>query len=464
MSKKSNSMWGGRFNKTPSQIMQNINASIDYDKRLFHHDIKASLAHVAMLAKCDIISKNDATIIQSGLKVIEEEIQSGKFDFKQELEDIHMNIESRLKEIVGEAAGRLHTARSRNDQVATDVRLWLKDASENIQEQLKILLHNLLKQAAEHTDTLMPSYTHLQVAQPIVFSHHLLAYVEMFSRDLSRFQDATRRMNELPLGSAALAGTSFPIDRDFVARELGFAGVMRNSMDAVSSRDFILEFLSAAVIHSVHLSRFAEEIILWSSSGFNFIKLSDAWTTGSSIMPQKRNADAAELVRAKAGIVLGHFTSLSVIMKALPMAYTKDMQEDKVLLFSSVDIMDLSIRAMSGMVLDMEVCRDNMEQALNSGFSTATDLADALVRDLGLSFRESHHICGKLVSMAELQNCGLQDLSLVDMRTVCEDIGEDIYKVLSPLSSVSSKNSFGGTSPVQVRAAIAERLGWLKGL
>ena len=461
MSQKSNTMWGGRFSSSPAEIMQEINASIDYDKRLFHHDIQGSLAHVAMLAKCKIISDADATMIKSGLKIIEEEIQTGNFDFKQSLEDIHMNIESRLQEIIGDAAGKLHTARSRNDQVATDIRLWLRDACSDIEALIKSLLSNLLQQADEHAEVLMPGYTHLQVAQPIVFGHHLLAYVEMFGRDLSRFGDAKKRMNELPLGSAALAGTGFPIDRDYVASALGFDSVMRNSMDAVSSRDFILEFLSAAVIHSVHLSRLAEEIILWSSSAFSFIKLSDSFTTGSSIMPQKRNADAAELVRAKAGVILGQFVSLSAIMKALPMAYAKDMQEDKVPLFTAVDSLALAVRAMAGMVSDMEVLADNMLNALGEGFPTATDLADSLVRDLGMSFREAHGVCGELVALAESRGVGLEDLSLVEMRKVCGGITEAIFDNLALGVSVGSRDSFGGTAPQRVRAAIIERKKWL---
>ncbi|MGI9482636.1 MAG: argininosuccinate lyase [Hyphomicrobiales bacterium] len=445
-----NKMWGGRFSSAPAQIMEEINASIDFDRRLFAQDIAGSLAHAAMLADCGIISKSDASEIKRGLEQVQSEIGSGAFTFSRGLEDIHMNVEARLAEIIGASAGRLHTARSRNDQVATDFKLYVRDVIDHVDDQLKSLQSALVAKAEAHAGTIMPGFTHLQTAQPVTFGHHCLAYVEMFARDRGRFADARKRLNENPLGSAALAGTSFPIDRERTALALGFDGPTHNSLDAVSDRDFVLEALSAASICAVHLSRFAEEIVIWSSAQFRFITMSDKFSTGSSIMPQKRNPDAAELVRAKAGRIVGALTTLLVVMKGLPLAYSKDMQEDKEPAFDALDNLTLAIAAMTGMVEDMEPVADTMRKAAGAGFSTATDLADWLVRVGGFTFREAHHVTGSLVALAEEKGCGLEELALADMQKVNEAITDDVYSVLSVESSVASRTSLGGTAPANV--------------
>jgi len=454
-----NKMWGGRFKSGPDAIMQEINASVGFDKRLYAQDIAGSKAHAAMLAQQSIISKSDAKEISRGLDQVQAEIESGSFTFSTALEDIHMNVEQRLKDIIGEPAGRLHTARSRNDQVATDFRLYIRDTVDHLDGQLKDLQLALTEKAEGHAKTIMPGFTHLQVAQPITFGHHCLAYVEMLARDRSRLADARQRMNESPLGAAALAGTSFPIDRSMTAKALGFYRPMRNSLDAVADRDFVLELLSAAAICATHLSRLAEEIVIWSTTQFRFVKLSDKFTTGSSIMPQKRNADAAELVRAKPGRILGALTSLLVIMKGLPLTYSKDMQEDKEPAFDAIDNLSLAIAAMAGMVRDLEPNADVMRLAAASGFSTATDLADWLVRTLKMPFREAHHVAGSLVALAEKQGCDLPELKLEDMQRIEKRITRDVYKVLTVEASVASRTSFGGTAPANV-AREAKR--WLK--
>ncbi|QPC42316.1 argininosuccinate lyase [Kaustia mangrovi] len=456
-----NRMWGGRFAGTPSEIMEEINASIAFDQRFFAQDIAGSKAHCAMLAETGIISAEDAAEITGGLDRIQRDMEAGAFTFSRALEDIHMNIEARLAELIGPAAGRLHTARSRNDQVATDFRLYVRDTVDHLDEQLAGLQRALAKKAAAHADTIMPGFTHLQTAQPVTFGHHCLAYVEMAARDRGRFADARRRMNESPLGAAALAGTSFPIDRDMTARTLGFDAPMRNSLDAVSARDFVLETLATAAIAATHLSRFAEELVIWSSAQFRFVRLSDRFTTGSSIMPQKRNPDAAELVRAKAGRVIGALATLMVVMKGLPLAYSKDMQEDKEPAFDALDTLSLAIAAMTGMVEDMEPDREAMRAAAAHGFSTATDLADWLVRVLGLPFREAHHVTGSLVSRAEQAGIDLKDLPLAAMQEVEPRITDDVFSVLSVEASVASRESLGGTAPDNVRRE-AER--WLKAL
>ena len=456
-----NKMWGGRFAQGPDAIMARINASIDFDRKLYAQDIAGSKAHAAMLAKQGIITSTDASAIAKGLDQIKAEIESGKFKFLQELEDIHLNIESRLKELIGPAAGRLHTARSRNDQVAVDFRMFVRDAVDEIAEALQDLMLALAEKSATHAATFMPGFTHLQSAQPVTFGHHLLAYVEMLSRDLSRFQDARKRMNESPLGSAALAGTSYNIDRKATAKALGFDAPMRNSMDGVSARDFALEVLAACSICAIHLSRLAEEIVIWSSAQFRFVKLSDKFTTGSSIMPQKRNPDAAELIRAKPGRIMGAFTALAVMMKGLPLTYSKDMQEDKEQTFDALDNMMLAIAAMAGMVRDMEPNKDVMLAAANSGFSTATDLADWLVQKLKMPFREAHHITGRIVTLAEKKNVLLSELSLDDMRTVHDKIDASVFKVLSVEASARSRKSLGGTAPSNVAR---EAKSWLKKL
>src|SRR5271170_1830063 len=396
----SNKMWGGRFSERPDAIMEEINVSIDVDRHMYAQDIAASKAHAAMLSAQGIITAVDAKNIARGLDTILSEIGKGSFDFKRALEDIHMNVESRLKTLIGPAAGRLHTARSRNDQVATDFRLWVRDAIDSLDAALAGYQRALADKALEHADTIMPGFTHLQPAQPVTFGHHLLAYVEMAARDRGRFADARARLNESPLGSGALAGTSFPLDRTMTAKALGFARPTANSLDAVADRDFVLEALSACAIAAVHLSRFAEEIVIWSSPLVGFIGLSDAFTTGSSMMPQKRNPDAAELVRAKTGRVVGALTGLLVVLKGLPLAYQKDMQEDKEGAIDAIDALVLSIAAMTGMVRDMEPDVPRMRQAAGEGFSTATDLADWLVRELKLPFREAHHITGRIVAVA----------------------------------------------------------------
>ena len=454
-----NKMWGGRFKSGPDAIMQEINASIGFDKRLYAQDIAGSKAHAAMLAQQGIISKSDAKEITRGLDQVQAEIEAGTFTFSTALEDIHMNVEQRLKDIIGEPAGRLHTARSRNDQVATDFRLYIRDTVDHLDGQLKDLQLALAEKAAAHAKTIMPGFTHLQVAQPITFGHHCLAYVEMLARDRSRLADARARMNESPLGAAALAGTSFPIDRNMTAKALGFDRPMRNSLDAVADRDFVLELLSAAAICATHLSRLAEEIVIWSTTQFRFVKLSDKFTTGSSIMPQKRNADAAELVRAKPGRILGALTSLLVIMKGLPLTYSKDMQEDKEPAFDAIDNLSLAIAAMAGMVRDLVPNAEVMRLAAASGFSTATDLADWLVRTLKMPFREAHHVAGSLVALAEKQGCDLPELKLEDMQKIEKRITRDVYKVLTVEASVASRTSFGGTAPANV-AREAKR--WLK--
>jgi argininosuccinate lyase len=451
-----NALWGGRFSGGPARIMAEINASIDFDQRLWREDIEGSKAHAAMLAQQKIITTEDAATIREGLDRVAAEIEAGTFEFRAELEDIHMNIEARLAELIGEPAGRLHTARSRNDQVATDFRLWLKRAITRIDTGLMDLQSALLDQAEPHAATVMPGYTHLQPAQPITFGHHLLAYVEMIGRDRGRLADARTRLDESPLGAAALAGTSFPIDRRATAAALGFARPMRNSLDAVSDRDFALEFLGAAAILSVHLSRFAEEVVIWASPAFGFVRLSDAFTTGSSIMPQKRNPDAAELVRAKSGRVIGALTALLVALKGLPLAYGKDMQEDKEPVFATVDTLELSIAAVTGMVRDLEPDAEAMRRACARGFLTATDLADWLVRRLGLPFRRAHHIVGELVRRAEEKGIGLEDLNVAEMQKIEPAITAEVYHALDLDAAVAARRSPGGTAPERVREAIKE--------
>lgn len=455
MTKSSNQMWGGRFAAGPDAIMEAINASIGFDKRLAPQDIAGSRAHAAMLAAQGIISDKDAEAIREGLLTILSEIEGGNFAFSTALEDIHMNVEARLKEIVGEPAGRLHTARSRNDQVAVDFRLWVRDQCDAVDAALEALMKALLAQAEAGADWVMPGFTHLQTAQPVTWGHHMLAYVEMFGRDRSRFADARKRMNESPLGAAALAGTSFPIDRHATAEALGFDRPTANSLDSVSDRDFALEFLAAASICAMHLSRFAEELVIWSSAQFRFVTMSDKWSTGSSIMPQKRNPDAAELIRAKIGRIFGANVALMTVMKGLPLTYSKDMQEDKEQVFDAADNFLLALAAMAGMVSDMTANRASLKAAASSGFSTATDLADWLVRELNLPFRDAHHVTGSLVAMAESKGCDLPDLSLEDMKSVHEGIRPDVFDVLGVENSVASRLSYGGTSPVRVREQIS---------
>ena len=450
--KPANEMWGGRFAASPDALMEAINASIGFDQRLWAQDIAGSRAHAEMLAAQKIISADDASAILKGLDTIEEEIKSGSFEFKTAFEDIHMNIEARLKDLIGEAAGRLHTARSRNDQVATDFRLYVRDAIDGLDKDLKAFQDALLTKASAHAATIMPGFTHLQTAQPVTFGHHLLAYVEMASRDRGRFADARKRLNESPLGAAALAGTPYAIDRNVTAKALGFDGPTRNSLDSVSDRDFALETLSAASIAAIHLSRFAEEIVVWMSAGFKFIDLPDSLTTGSSIMPQKRNPDAAELVRAKSGRVIAAFSSLSIVMKGLPLAYSKDMQEDKEALFDALDALSLCLAAMTAMAGSLTANKPAMAKAAGAGFSTATDLADWLVRAANLPFRQAHHVTGTLVAEAEAKGIDLHELTLEDMQKVEPAITKDIYSVLSVESSVKSRTSLGGTSPDNVRA------------
>ena len=456
-----NKMWGGRFGQKPDPLMEQINVSIDFDRKLYRQDIAASKAHAAMLAKSGIITAQDAKQIAHGLDTILSEIESGKFNFKRALEDIHMNVEGRLGDLIGPAAGRLHTARSRNDQVATDFRLWVRDAIDSIDAALAAYQRALAQKALEHAGTVMPGFTHLQTAQPVTFGHHLLAYVEMAARDRGRFADARVRLNESPLGAGALAGTSFPIDRAMTAKALGFARPMANSLDAVADRDFVLETLSAAATTSVHLSRFAEEIVIWSSPLAGLIRLSDRFTTGSSMMPQKRNPDAAELVRAKTGRIVGALNALLLVMKGLPLAYQKDMQEDKEGAIDAVDALTLSIAAMTGMVGDMEPDVARMRQAAGEGFSTATDLADWLVRELELPFREAHHITGRIVAVAAEANVALDRLPLAAMQKVEPRITKAVYGILSAEKSAASRTVFGGTAPKNVRAQ-AKR--WLKRL
>ena len=451
----SNKMWGGRFAAGPDAIMEAINASISFDQRMAAQDIAGSRAHAAMLAAQDIISDSDADAIRKGLLTVLSEIEGGTFAYSAALEDIHMNVEARLKEVIGEPAGRLHTGRSRNDQVATDFKLWTRDQFDAAESGLLALIKALLDQAEAGADWVMPGFTHLQTAQPVTWGHHMMAYVEMFGRDLSRMRDARARMNESPLGAAALAGTSFPIDRDMTAQALGFDRPSANSLDAVSDRDFALDFLGAASICAMHLSRFAEELVIWSSAQFRFVTLSDRFSTGSSIMPQKKNPDAAELIRAKIGRIMGANVALMMVMKGLPLAYSKDMQEDKEQVFDAADNLMLALAAMEGMVKDMSANRESLAAAAGSGFSTATDLADWLVRMLGLPFRDAHHITGSLVALAEQNGCDLPDLTLEQMQSAHGDITADVFDVLGVENSVNSRMSYGGTAPAQVRAQVA---------
>jgi argininosuccinate lyase len=445
-----NFQWGGRFSRGPAAVMQEINASIGFDRRMWRQDIRGSLAHAAMLAQVGIIGAEDERAIRDGLEVIAREIEAGQFAFTEALEDIHMNIEARLTERIGEAGKRLHTARSRNDQVATDFRLWVRDAIDGIDAQLVDLMRALAYRAAEHAADPMPGFTHLQTAQPVTFGHHLLAYVEMLARDRGRLADCRRRLNESPLGSAALAGTSFPIDRDMTARALGFDRPTANSLDAVSDRDFALEFLAAAAISAMHLSRFAEEIVIWCSPPYHFIILSDAFTTGSSIMPQKRNPDAAELVRAKSGRMTGALVALLMVMKGLPLAYAKDMQEDKQPVFDAADAWSLSLAALAGMVRDMRPDLVRMRQLAGAGYATATDLADWLVRELRLPFRAAHHVVGRLVAKAEAKGVDLVGLSLEELQAEEPRITREAFSVLSVEASIASRTSQGGTAPHNV--------------
>ncbi|MCT4331487.1 argininosuccinate lyase [Paracoccus sp. YLB-12] len=450
-----NSMWGGRFAAGPDAIMEAINASIGFDRRLYAQDIRGSRAHAAMLAAQGIISDSDANAIGEGLLTVLSEIEAGDFPFSAALEDIHMNVEARLKDIIGEPAGRLHTGRSRNDQVATDFRLWVRDQCDAAISGLEGVIRAALTQAEAGADWVMPGFTHLQTAQPVTWGHHMMAYVEMFGRDLGRFRDARARMNESPLGAAALAGTGYPIDREATAKALDFDRPMANSLDAVSDRDFALEFLSAASICAVHLSRLSEELVIWSSAQFRFVSMSDKWSTGSSIMPQKRNPDAAELIRAKIGRILGATVALFTVMKGLPLAYSKDMQEDKEQVFDAADNVLLALAAMAGMLADLTANKDRMEAAASAGFSTATDLADWLVREAGLPFREAHHATGALVALAERKGCDLDELSLAEMQSVNPAINQSVYSVLGVHNSVASRQSYGGTAPDQVRAQIS---------
>ena len=433
--------------------MQNINASIGFDKRLYAQDIRGSKAHCTMLVAAGILSAADGEAIVNGLEQIRQEIETGRFVFRTELEDIHMNVESRLAELIGEAAGRLHTARSRNDQVATDFRLWVRDAIDGMEAALRDLQAALIDQAETHAATVMPGFTHLQVAQPVTFGHHLLAYVEMIGRDRGRLTDARRRLNECPLGAAALAGTSFPIDRHMTARDLGFDRPAANSLDAVSDRDFALEFLAAGAVCAIHLSRLAEELVLWTSAQFGFVALSDKFTTGSSIMPQKRNPDAAELVRAKAGRVVGGLNALLMVMKGLPLTYSKDMQDDKEPVFEAADTLELCIAAMAGMIRDLVVRQDRMRSAAATGFATATDIADWLVRVAAVPFRQAHHITGRVVRLAEERGCRLEDLNEADLKGIDERLDSRVFALLGVEASAASRTSFGGTAPTNVAAA-----------
>ena len=453
--KTSNAMWGGRFADGPDAVMEAINASIGFDKRVAAQDIEASRAHAAMLGATGILSHSDVEAIREGLLTVLSEIEAGDFPFSTALEDIHMNVESRLRELIGEAAGRLHTARSRNDQVATDFRLWVRGQCDAALGGIEALMRAYLAQAEAGADLVMPGFTHLQVAQPVTWGHHMLAYVEMLDRDRGRFRDARARMNECPLGAAALAGTGFPIDRQMTAAALGFARPMANSLDAVSDRDFALEFLSAASLSATHLSRAAEELVIWSTAQFRFVTLSDRFSTGSSIMPQKKNPDAAELIRAKVGRINGALVALLTVMKGLPLAYSKDMQEDKEQVFDAADSLMLALAAMTGMVADMAPNAGRLRAAAASGFSTATDLADWLVRALGLPFREAHHVTGTLVKRAEERGVDLPDLDLGEMRAAHPGITAEVYGVLGVDNSVASRRSFGGTAPARVRERIA---------
>ena len=448
-------MWGGRFAVRPDDLMQAINVSIGFDRRLAEQDLAGSRAHAAMLRKQGVITSEDEAAIQSGLNAIAGEIQDGTFPFREEFEDIHMNVEARLRELIGPAAGRLHTARSRNDQVAVDFRLWVREACDRTLAQLHRLQVALLDRAEQHAATLMPGFTHLQPAQPVTFGHHLMAYLEMFGRDAGRFADARARMNECPLGAAALAGSPFPIDREATARALGFDRPTANSLDSVSDRDFALEALAAATLCGIHLSRLAEELVIWTTPQFGFVRLSDAFSTGSSIMPQKRNPDAAELVRAKVGRLLGSFTQLTIVMKGLPLAYSKDMQEDKVPTFEAFDALELSLAAMTGMILDLEPAVDRMAAAAGAGFSTATDLADWLVRTLDMPFRDAHHVTGAAVKRAEVLGVDLPGMPLAEFQALCQGITPAVFEVLTPAASAGSRQSYGGAAPDQVRLQVA---------
>ena len=454
-------MWGGRFTVGPSEIMEEINASIDFDRKLASQDIAGSKAHVAMLAEQGIVTHADAEAIAKGLDQVKGEIEAGSFEFSRALEDIHMNVESRLATVVGPAAGRLHTARSRNDQVAVDFRLWVRDTIDALDGQLAGLQQALCERALEGADMVMPGFTHLQSAQPVTFGHHLLAYVEMLGRDRGRLRDARARLNECPLGAAALAGTSFPIDREMTAKALGFNRPTANSLDSVADRDFVLETLSAAAICAVHLSRFAEELVLWTTPQFGFIRLSDAFSTGSSIMPQKRNPDAAELVRGKSGRVIGGLVGLLTVMKGLPLAYSKDMQEDKEGAFDALQTLSLCLAAMTGMVRDLTPDARRMKAAAGSGYAIATDLADWLVRTLKMPFREAHHVTGRIVGIASDKGVVLEKLSLAELQGVEPRITEDVFGVLGVEKSVKSRTSYGGTAPANVRR---QAKGWLKRL
>ena len=455
MTDDANAMWGGRFAAGPDAIMEAINASIGFDQRLARQDIEGSRAHAAMLAAQGILTDNDAKAIREGLLTVLSEIETGTFRFQTALEDIHMNVEARLKELIGEPAGRLHTGRSRNDQVATDFRLWVRDQCDAAIAGIQALQKAFLAQAEAGADWVMPGFTHLQTAQPVTWGHHMMAYVEMLGRDASRFADARSRMNESPLGAAALAGTSFPIDRHATADALGFDRPSANSLDAVSDRDFALEFLAASSICAMHLSRFAEELVIWSSAQFRFVTMSDRFSTGSSIMPQKKNPDAAELVRAKIGRILGATVGLFTVMKGLPLTYSKDMQEDKEQVFDAADSLMLALAAMEGMVSDMAGNPETLRAAASSGFSTATDLADWLVREAGLPFRDAHHVTGRLVALAESEGKDLPDLTLDQMKSAHNAITEGVFDVLGVDNSVKSRTSYGGTAPDNVRAAIA---------
>jgi argininosuccinate lyase len=449
-----NQMWGGRFTRGPAAVMEAINPSIAYDQRFFREDIRASKAHAEMLAIQGIITKDDNAEIQRGLDQVRTEIEDGQFEFKVELEDIHMNVEARLAEIIGEPAGRLHTGRSRNDQVITDMRLWVRGAIDRLDGSLQELQSAFIEKAQAHVNTVMPGFTHLQVAQPVTFGHHLMAYVEMIGRDRDRLAGCRERVNISPLGAAALAGTAFPIDRFKTAELLDFSAPSENSMDAVGSRDQLIEYLFCAAMLSVHLSRFAEELVLWNSDAFRFIELSDAFTTGSSIMPQKKNPDAAELVRGKPGRIIGALQAMLIVMKGLPMTFMKDMQEDKEPLFDAADTIQLVVEATIGMVKDMEPRADRMREFLSRGFPTATDLADWLVREVGVPFREAHHITGTIVAKANELDCELADLDLDVLRSVDERIRPEVVEVLSVEHSVRSRVSYGGTAPKAVREAI----------
>jgi argininosuccinate lyase len=456
-----NKMWGGRFASGPAEIMEEINASIDFDRKLAAQDIAGSQAHVAMLAKQGIVAPSDAEAIAKGLDQVKGEIEAGDFPFSRALEDIHMNVESRLADVVGAAAGRLHTARSRNDQIATDFRLWVRDTIDALDAQMAELQRALSERALEAAGLVMPGFTHLQTAQPVTFGHHLLAYVEMLGRDRGRLADARKRLNECPLGAAALAGTSFPIDRQMTAKALGFDRPTANSLDSVADRDFVLETLAAAAICATHLSRFAEELVLWTTPQFGFVRLSDAFSTGSSIMPQKRNPDAAELVRGKTGRVVGALIGLLTVMKGLPLAYSKDMQEDKEGAFDALQTLSLCLAAMTGMVRDLTPDAKRMKAAAGAGYSTATDLADWLVRTLKMPFREAHHVTGRIVGLASVRGVMLEKLTLEEMQTVEPRITAEVFGVLGVERSVRSRTSYGGTAPANVRR---QAQGWLRRL